>query len=201
MIICGKSFSGKSNVILNMMDFMKKPFKNRLLVLCATLDGSITKLQDTHGAVVMTDIYDDKGNNVIRKLLDHQRARKEAGLKMKHYCIIADDLITNASFMKKNSIWNELFSQARHYYISVIVSTQSWKLLPAPVRRMSMYQIIFRITNANERKAIFDELSNSINVSEDEFQVIFDHCTTNKFDFIYIDAKNNEWSHRFEGKI
>ena len=197
MVVCGKSFSGKTNMLLNMLKWYKSIFNKRIIVFTTSLDSSLTKLEAQYDARVFTNLFNENGENVIELLMNHQTLEKEMGGDMNEFLVIFDDFITNSAFAKRRSIFDKLFSMASHLRISVIITSQQYTLVPASIRRMSLYQCIFKISNSKERKMFFDECCNSIDLDVDEFEKVFDNCIDEPFSFMYIDNKKSKWSKRF----
>jgi len=64
---------------------------------------------------------------------------------------LLDDWITDNSFDKKGNIYDKLFSMGRHCLISTIITSQQYTLIPSNLRRMSWYDIIYKISNQTEK--------------------------------------------------
>lgn len=197
MCIYGKSSSGKTNVILNLLGYYKRFFKTRTIIFTLSRDNSLYDLEDTYGAILLNNLLNDEGNNVIENLISHQKSLKANGEKLKHYLIIFDDFICDRSFSKRRSIYDLLYSQARHYNISVITTSQQVSLLPASIRRLSWYDICFAVSNTAEKNMYINENCNSVNQTEKEFLKTFNDYTAEPYSFIYIDKWRNKFSKRF----
>ena len=91
------------------------------------------------GATILNNIYDENDENLIEKLLDYQKSKKENGNPLKNNLILMDDFITDNSFNKRRSIFDKLYSMSRHFNISVITTSQSYTLMPSSIRRLVFY--------------------------------------------------------------
>ena len=78
---------------------------------------------------------------------------------------------------------------ARHFNISVITTSQQYTLLPASIRRLAFYSIIYKISNTSERKIMIYEQCNAIDKTEKEFEEMYDECVAEPYSFMYIDAR------------
>jgi hypothetical protein len=192
----GKSASGKTNLIINLLLFYKKVFKNRVIIFTKSRNGSLYSLEEKIGAKIFNSLYNENGN-IIEEVLEFQRTRKEENEKLKNILILFDDWITDESFNRKRNVYDKLYSMARHFNISVITTSQQYTLLPSSIRRLSWYDIIFKISNQSERKTMIYEECSAIDKNEKEFEEIYNDCVKEPFSFIYIDKKNGKYLKRF----
>ena len=147
-VVMGKSNSGKSNMILNLIKFLKKVIKEQnIFIFQSSPSNTFNKLKKAHK---YDSLYDDDGENIVEILLNFQKSMLESKQKPPHLLLIFDDFITNNVFEKRRGIMQKLFSSARHYNISIIVTSQTYTLIPASIRRMSLYTMIYRIYNKKE---------------------------------------------------
>jgi len=197
VIFYGKSSAGKSNVILNLLKFYKKQFKNKTIVFTKTNNGSLMTLKTSHNAIIYNEINDEFGQNRIKKILDFQKALKDDGKTPKHIIIILDDFITDASLNKKGSIFEHLFAFGRHSNVTTFLTSQSFKQVPAVLRRLSWNDIIYSMSNTVEKNLMCFELCNSISKTEREFEAIYKECVEEPYSFMYLDKRKGNWSKRF----
>jgi len=196
MCIYGKSSSGKTNAAINLLMFYKKLFNNRLIIFTKSHNGSLFSLKDLMGAKIFNSLYNENGS-IIEQIIEFQKLRKQNGEKIKNICIFFDDWINDQSFNKKRNIYDKLYSMARHSNVSVITTSQQYTLLPSNIRRLSWYDIIFKISNQAEKKIMIYEECNSIDKSENDFELIYNECVKDPFSFIYIDKRKGTYSKRF----
>ena len=167
------------------------------MIITLSRDNSLYDLEKSYGAILFNNIENEKNENLIMKLINYQKEQKKSGNKLKQYLLLFDDFILSDSFNKKRGIYDLLYSQARHYSISVITTSQQVTLLPSSIRRMSWYDICFKISNTSEKKIYIYENCNAINKSELEFEEIFDEATIDPYSFLYLDKNKNTYSKRF----
>ena len=197
-LVCyGKSMSGKTNALLNLIFWYKKQFKDRIIVLTSSLDGSLISLKQNLGAVVLTDILNENGENVLERLINYQTEQKENGEKLKGYLVYLDDWISDSSWNKKRGLYDKLYSMGRHLNISIITTAQQYTMAPASIRRLALYIMCFKISNSREKKLFIDETCNVVDMNEREFEKVFDDITREKYGFIYIDGRNSTFSNKF----
>ena len=59
-----------------------------------------------------------------------------------------------------------------------------------------MYNMFFQTSNKKERKSIIEE--NASFIPEDQFEVILDHATKDKYNFCFVMADQNKILRNFE---
>ena len=199
IIIYARSGQGKTNVILNLLNFYKKVFKNRIVVISKTRDLSLLSLEKTFGAVVIHDVYNENGENVIQNLINYQQELKGEGKKLKPYCVILEDFITDKSLNQKRNVYETLFSAGRHSNITTIITSQQYTAIPASIRRMAWCDLVFKISNQSERKIMINELCSTLDMSEKEFEEVYNSSVDTPHSFMFIDRGKVKWSKNFDG--
>ena len=131
MTLVGPRSSGKSVVINNLIlrDEMLRGLFERILIISPTIhsDSSSRFLIAEAGK---ENVYEAYSEQIIQELIDSVKDKEKHERSMK--LIILDDVI--GSIPKYNSLVYNLTSKARHWSISMIISTQNLRELP-PVCR------------------------------------------------------------------
>lgn len=199
MSLTGKSGSGKSNLLLNLLPKYKKHFKGRMFIFTDSADETFEILKRDIGGVILNSLYDEDGKDIITRIFKYQKEHLEklGRKKLEHVLLVFDDFITDNVFNKKRSVFTKLFSQGRHYNISIALTTQQYTLIPSDLRRMSWYDVYFAVSNSSELKILTYENCNAVNLDEDEFKRVYTECIAEPFSFMYIDKKKNTWTKRF----
>ena len=133
-----------------MLNWYHKFFKNRTIIFTKSMNGSLYSLQKSIGAVIHNSLDSEDGKDIIETVIQFQKQAKENGDTLKNVLILFDDWITDSSFNRKRGIYDKLYSMARHFNISVITTSQQYTLLPASIRRLAFYSIIYKISNTSE---------------------------------------------------
>ncbi len=197
LICTAKSESGKSNLLINLILKYGKIFKNNTYIFNSTPDMSIKKnLIDNKkiNGIRFKSFFDKKGNSILEAIYNQQREYFLNDEEPPHVLIYIDDMY-DPIMTEKFSIFNSLYTNARHYNISIIQVSHTWFILDAFLRRLCKYFILFRITSAKEKKGVIEELCNSVNMNEKEFEIVLNHCTTKQYDFILIDSLKARFLH------
>jgi hypothetical protein len=108
--------------------------------------------------------------------------------------IIIDDLITELNNCDK--LLKELFFTSRHYKISLIITSQAYHSCPKSVRLNFSHIILFKIPEDDMK-----EVNKELPISKIIFNNFYDECTKKRFNFMYIDLKNNRYFHNFEYEL
>jgi hypothetical protein len=85
-----------------------------------------------------------------------------------------------------------LAANGRHYYASVIVTSQYLKKLSPIIRVNTKHWIIFDVANKKEMQNLYEEVGGKL--SKDAFSDLVEYATSGRHDFLYIkfDAPKTE---------
>ena len=159
LICTAKSESGKSNLLINLILKYGKIFKENIYIFQSTSDLSIKKnLIDNKkvGGVRFNSFYDKKGNNIIDAIYHQQQNYFNNNQEPPHVLIYIDDMY-DPLMTERYGTFNSLYTNARHYNISIIQVSHTWFVLDAFLRRLCKYFILFRISSAKEKKGVVEE--------------------------------------------
>ena len=131
------SFSGKTlaigNLLTNSTMNYNKIFGKNIFIFSPTISLGDPSL---HGVEIDEDnIYEDYREDIIEGLIEEQSKIIKEYKKQKapHLLLILDDIITSIPDTKKD-ILKKLFFSARHYKISLIVTSQQFNQVPHGIR-------------------------------------------------------------------
>jgi len=179
------SHSGKTLTIGNMLarkEFgYKKIFKENVFLFSPTYELGDPSM---HGVDIDEDrVFKDFDQVVITEIMDDQKAaiKRYGKSKAPHVLLVFDDLIAHMP-QNKQSLLIKLFFSARHWKISLILTTQSYKHTPKAVRLNSSHMMIFRCNN-KEKGQIGEEQVVDLPV----FFAVYEIATKEPFSFLYID--------------
>ena len=195
-VVVGTGGSGKTLMIVSLLEKIKPVFKGRLVVFTSSFTNTLNESVNRLKGKIFTTLHNDAGIDRVESILDFQRKQKAAGHKLKPFLIIFDDFISDRVFNKKRSVITKLFAMARHYNVSVIVTSQSFKLLPAAVRKLSHYFMLYSTANTKELKSIAEECSSYM--SEKDFTKLFQETTAEKHSFLFVDCNNKRMLKNFD---
>ena len=188
MIISGRSGSGKTNVLLNILtrkEFLKSYFHYTIVFSPTAGDG------DDMYDVLKLPPENFKKNFTADDLESLIESRKELikskGIewvaKHSRVLIIMDDIIADRSFLMSPAAL-KCFALLRHYLCSVIVLTQSYNKIPRALRINCNATIVFPSTQS-EVEVLLDEITPA-GMSKRQFENVVDYATDDKYTFLYI---------------
>lgn len=216
--IIGSTGSGKSNLIKNMIYNWYKEYFSEIYIFCGSLDdceeyetlaektkvrmwnrkkGELykTKKMDMIDKVVIE--REPTENSLAELYEDLEVEQHEAGKKVRTLFVF-DDQVTNSLFKIKGNtgIINKIQVQGRHINLSVIYTSQKYKMLPQNARSQNItHLILFNGLSKNEIEVI--ALEHSGHLSQKEFIDLYNKTTETPFSFMIINMKNAK-SKRFQ---
>ena len=165
ILIIGGSGSGKTNVLLNLIEdqreideiywYAKGPYEDKYQFLINKRESVRLKHFNDHKACIeySNDMYD------VYKNIDHYNPDKENKI-----LIVFDDMIADMINNKKlNSMVTELFIRGRKQNISLVFITQSYFKVSKDVRLNTTHFFIMKIPNKRELHQIAINHSSDIN--------------------------------------
>ena len=174
MTLVGPRSSGKSVVINNLV--------LRDEMLRGHSDSSSRYLIAEAGK---ENVYEAYSEDIIAGLINSVKEKDKNERSMK--LIILDDVI--GSIPKYNSLIYNLTSKARHWSISMIISTQNLRELPPVCRNNTTHWGFFRSGNLKEVEKMLEEMGSL--GSKDNCYALYQHCVEEPHKFMYIDEKYN----------
>ena len=188
MMISGRSGSGKTNAMLNILT--RKELYGNFFHTILVFSPTAGSYDDTYKALkipeenfvreftgeLLEDIIEAR-----KKLIDEQGVEKVA--KTSRVCLILDDIIAERSFLE-SPMALRLFSLLRHYLCSIVVLVQSYTKLPRALRVNCNAVIIFPSLQS-EREILIKEITPS-GIRMRDFEKVIDYCTEGQYDFLYI---------------
>jgi hypothetical protein len=182
-LVVGKSGSGKSNVVLHMLNspsLLKGAF-DVILYLCDSPDDLFKenlKIPKENFIKNFTDEW-------LQKLIDKQSASvdKKGADKTDNVLLIFDDILSKQKFLN-SKILTHLVTACRHFNISCIFNTQSYKKIPRTVR-LNVRGIILFPSSLGELVK-FSEENCLPSMSNKRFLELVQYCTKEAYQFAFL---------------
>lgn len=189
--ICGRTGSGKSQLLLNLMtrpEFYGKKngthYFHEIHVFSPT-----AKSDDIYEELKIPThhLHDDLSLTALQDIIDNQKAdiEKRGIDKSKRICIIYDDVQSNPSFMRSKEFNESIFAN-RHISATVFILGQSYTQTPRKVRLQCRYIFYFAGSN-NEDNLIAEEFSPPRFSKRDMLDLIH-FATEDDYSFLYINT-------------
>ena len=97
---------------------------------------------------------------------------------------------------RAQQILKDLFIRSRKLNISLCFLTQCYFSIPKDVRLNCTHYILFKLNNRIELKNI--AINHSADIDYKDFIKIYKICTSEPFNFLTIDTKNNKFIKSFD---
>ena len=187
-MIIGGSGSGKTNILLNLINeqkdidkiylYAKDLSESKYEFLIKNRENSGIKHANDSNAFIecsntMEEVYENIG--------DYNPNRKRKTL------IVFDDIIADIMANKKFQSWiKELFIRCREINIFLVFITQSYFSVSKDVRLNSTHYLIMKINNKRELQNI--AINHSTDIDYKDFMEIYRECAKDRFNFLTIDT-------------
>jgi hypothetical protein len=188
MMISGRSGSGKTNVLLNILT--KDNMYNKYFHYTVVYSPTAGKYDDMYKILKLPEenFKNDFSAEDLNNLIESRKnliAKKgiEWVVKNSRVLIILDDVIANRDFLNSPEAL-KMFALLRHYQVAIIVLMQSYNKLPRALRINSNATIVFPSTQS-EVEVLLDEITPS-GLSKKQFLKVIEYCTDGRYDFLYI---------------
>lgn len=198
LIMVAQSHSGKTTCVMNMIT---KPsmygsyFGNRIHIFSRNIlsDAAFMCLNEE----ILGNSWDGYLPHLLEDIYDKQKklVEEEGKTLSNTKLIILDDVISDIYSRNKPSVLSTMFMMCRHVNISIILTSQQYKLLPKPIRVNCSSLICFRIHNNEELRNIFNEHGGVL--SYKQFEIILSHCWQGRYSFMYCELANSTPMYRF----
>jgi hypothetical protein len=198
VLYTGKTSSGKSTTLINILQFYKYYFNGGIYIFSPTsdIDPSWKNWINQNENVEEIQIFDNLEIDALKEILEESKDQVEKdGLRdSPRRLIIIDDLIDSKNI--KNPVMKTLFYKSRHYNISVWITSQSYMNLPRDLR-LQLSNIFIHKPDNSEIKRLSDEQSNiyidNKGLNELIKMVCFDK--EDKYSFLHINKQDqpNQW--------
>ena len=194
ILIIGGSGSGKTNLLLNLIEnqrdidkiylYTKHPYESKYQYLISIREGvGINHFKDPKAFIEYSNDMHDVYKNIDAYNLD----------KENKILIAFDDMIADMIYNKKlNSIVTELFIRGRKFNISLVFITQSYFKVPKDVRLNTSHFFVAKIPNKRELQQI--DINHSSDINTKDFANIYRKYTDEPYSFLVVDtmlASNN----------
>lgn len=199
MVMVAPTNTGKSTTIVNLLKrdvFGYKDYFTKVRVFSESL--TTDPIWQTLTDEQLADSFDTIDDDEIRHVWDTQKEAFEKDGRDAHRELwIFDDAISKLKkgSNSKPSAVMDVYMRGRHSNISPIVTTQFYKLLPTVIRKNMRYLILYNITNKDEVKALYSEVS--VQPTFKDFNKICKTAWQKKFNFLNIHLAEPDMEKRY----
>tara|TARA_R110000868_G_scaffold137660_2_gene351218 strand:- start:1271 stop:2170 length:900 start_codon:yes stop_codon:yes gene_type:complete len=186
LLLIAPKGSGKTTLLHNILDWYYNYFDN-VFIWSPTINidtkwNLLIDRLEIPAENLFSDCKEADVTGLMRKIKDFNSGREN---KEKIKCLfIFDDTVELIPKGKKVSWINRLAMNHRHYNISHIIVSQSFKKLDPVVRSNTTGMILFNTDNTAERVKIVEELAG--NLGKMRFEEMWMNCVNIQYGFLYI---------------
>lgn len=134
-----------------------------------------------------TQVFTEWNETFLNKFLNEQSKSKKPSL------LIIEDMLDQ--FPRGSPYLTAILTKGRHYGISICISTQYLKRVPALVRTNMSDVIIFNISNSDELEKVSKEYRG--HYKRHEFDAMLAHCFKRPFGFMWVDLRRKKYLSAF----
>lgn len=188
MMITGRSGSGKTNLMINIMTRpeMYGKFFHMIVVFSPTagISDDLYSQLKLPAENYVPDLKPEYLENIIkaRKTLIEEKGIDWVGKNMR-MLIIMDDVIANRDFLESPGAL-KMFALLRHFLCSIIVMVQSYNKLPRSLRINANAVMVFPALQS-EIDVLKDEITPA-GISKKDFGKVIAYATEGRYDFLYL---------------
>lgn len=186
-LVSGRRGAGKSSAVLSVLGDTRG-FKGRfskiwLISATARNDGKYDKLRTELEAE--DQFYEQFTDETIEHIIqvtkdDLEEAREKKKRKLPKSLILLDDVITELS-RSRTSPLNRLVTISRHLYMSIILISQRYNLIPTVIR--SNADLISFWPTMNDKE--YQTLESDVNLSREKFRYLYDKACDSPHAFLH----------------
>jgi len=192
-ILNGSVRSGKSTLLMNLIynDQFYKDIFDKVILISPTCenDKTLHYMNEDDDIIKICDGL-DAIDDILKSIVKIQKDELKKGDGM-NTLLILDDML---GYIKQHSYLSNLCTRYRHFKISLIITTQSFRAIPNVVRTNASFYIIFTTQNDKELQKLDDEFGGLI----PNFKSLFKMATDDMYNFLYIDLKKVIAYHNFD---
>jgi len=188
ILAIGRSGSGKTNAVVNMLDnelLLKGYFQDIYMMTDTNPDETLIKDLKLKKENIISDFTEED----VKKILnENEKIIEQKGFnKSRRILLVFDDILSNQKFLKSKTA-TKLASANRHYNVSYIMCSQYFKKVPPVIRTNARYYILFA-SSMNETEKMAEELC-CANMSKKQFIKYFQHATRERYSFMTINTES-----------
>ena len=151
IIVYGQRRTGKTTWLLWMMWLLKDRFDEIVVYSSTHHEGTFQKFVNPK---MCFSVYRE---GVMQACINHQKARKQKGEKMPRVLVVMDDVLDQMKDLRRSDALLQLFTQGRHFNISIVILSQHCKALPPAFRKNVDAAVIFRTFSNDMCKSYYED--------------------------------------------
>lgn len=201
MLIVAPIGQGKSSLTYSILDKWYGAYFDELIIYNGTKDSNDAWLNLPAKEVILLNDWDEEEFFRYAKALEVSQLRRiKEGKPPVNVCILFDDMVTDHIFSRgRSTALDQFIIKIRHIPASLIMTTQSYKLISSTSRR-NMTQVVVMSVNQDEIEKVAEEHSGLL--TKDEFIKMYKSIITKQpRNYLVIDYRaspEDRFKERFE---
>jgi len=175
--ICGKGGSGKSSLFLSLFKskkLLRAKFDELHYIVRPSSFNSVKKNPFSKHDKIHHDLTPDLLHAIHEEALDRKVECLDNNEPIEHTCVIIDDFGASLKNLDIQRALKEIMNVARHANLYIIFIVQTYRMIPAELRRILTHVSLFR-PNPEEWNLIVSEvLMKKKDISEQIYNYVFD---------------------------
>lgn len=198
LLLIGKSGSGKSNLLINLLANENYPYSklfdgDRIFIFSPSLKGDqkllkLIQFKDIPDSNLFEEYSDEILMDLYDELVDDVAERYQQKEPIEHSLIILDDLSFSGKLANRFNALSKLYCNARKFQISLITLSQAYTQIAKNIRLQATGMIIF---NTNNKELDTIESENNFLKSKKQFYDMFRSNVVERTDFLVINYSND----------
>lgn len=187
-LLIARPGSGKTTLLLNMLQWYNGYF-DTIYVFSPTIGIDVSWQEAINNGIVEIEkenIISRFSENKLKKIFNKVKQKNKGitNYPEKHRVLFIFDDIINELPRKQKDTFNKLLFNFRHYGISHITLSQTYKAVPPKMRRTSFGVLLWDTDNMGEREGIIEELSGK--TGKYRFARMWQEAVKEKYGFLYV---------------
>lgn len=207
--LTGSGGSGKSSLMLSMFK-SKKYYRGKfdnIFYICPAV--SFSSVADhpfaTHDKVwheltvpILQEIYDQLAEQPEKthkqKVYEDDEEESEEEPEIEYSCLIIDDFANDLKNKHIQTFLNKMLIKLRHLKLAVIITLQSWKYMPALIRKQVTNLSIYKPKSMAEWFGICEEV---FNLKKDDALKLYNYIYDKPYTHLDVDTVKNIYYKNF----
>ena len=207
--LTGSGGSGKSSLMLSMFK-SKKYYRGKfdnIFYICPAV--SFSSVADhpfaTHDKVwheltvpILQEIYDQLAEQPEKthkqKVYEDDEEESEEEPEIEYSCLIIDDFANDLKNKHIQTFLNKMLIKLRHLKLAVIITLQSWKYMPALIRKQVTNLSIYKPKSMAEWFGISEEV---FNLKKDDALKLYNYIYDKPYTHLDVDTVKNIYYKNF----
>ena len=207
--LTGSGGSGKSSLMLSMFKG-KKYYRNKfdnIFYICPAVSFSSVANHPfaTHDKVwheltvpILEEIYDQLAEQPEKiqkqKVYEDDEEEEEEEPEIQYSCLIIDDFANDLKNKHIQTFLNKMLIKLRHLKLAVIITLQSWKYMPALIRKQVTNLSVYKPKSMAEWFGISEEV---FNLKKDDALKLYNYIYDKPYTHLDVDTVKNIYYKNF----